>query len=108
MYSYNKLSKEEKKQLRDSYSKTKKGSSLTYTLNKLVVEGLFLLVCTVIILGAGLFTNEMALWMWTLAGLTTFCGILFIVAQYIIRMKEYNKYLLYDYKPNKKKLTKSK
>ena len=105
---YKDLTKEEKRELRANYEKTKKGSSLTFTLNKLIVEGLFLLICTVVVIGAGLFTNEMAWWMWTLAGLTTFCGLLFLIAQYIIRIKEYNKFLRYDYKPSKKKLTKSK
>jgi hypothetical protein len=106
MYKY--LTKEEKAELRNSYLKTKRGSNLSYTLNRLVLEGGFLLICTMVIIGAGLFTNEMEWWMWTLAGLTTFCGIVFLTGQYIIRMKEYNKFLKSDYKPGKKKLTKIK
>ena len=105
---YKHLTKEEQKEVRKNYVKTKRGSNLSYTLNKLVIEGLFLLVCTVIIIAAGLFTKEMTWWMWTLSGITTFCGLLFLIGQYILRIMEYNKFIKYDFKPSKKKLTKRK
>ncbi len=89
---YNNLSKEEKKEVRNNYKKTKKGESLSATLNRLVIEGLFLLVCFVVIVGA-ILIYDLAWWYWCFAVMTIIAGPVFLIAQYRIRMNEYNKYI---------------
>ncbi len=104
---YKDLSKEEKKSLRFEYVKTKKGYEMMARLNRLVFEGLFCLATFLITIGA-IFILDLSSWYWFFVGLTLICGILFLSGQYIIRMKEYNKFYLGKYKNVKKKLTKDK
>lgn len=89
---YSNLSKEDKKKVRESYKKTKKGEKLSQTLNRLVIEGLFLLVCFCVIVGA-IFIYDLAWWYWCFAIMTILAGFVFLIAQNRIRMSEYNKYV---------------
>lgn len=89
---YNNLSKEEKKEVRTNYAKTKKGESLSATLNRLVIEGLFLIVCFVVIVAA-IFIYDLAWWYWCFAIMTIICAPIFLIAQYRIRISEYNKFI---------------
>ena len=104
---YQDLTDEEKKSLRFEYVKTQKGYEMIARLNRLVLEGLFCLVTFVVTICA-IFILDLASWYWAFVGLTLFCGILFLVGQYKIRMREYNKFYLGKYKNVKKKLTKDK
>ena len=104
---YQDLTDEEKKSLRFEYIKTQKGYEMIARLNRLVLEGLFCLVTFVVTICA-IFILDLASWYWAFVGLTLICGILFLSGQYIIRMKEYNKFYLGKYKNVKKKLTKDK
>ena len=89
---YQKLTIEEKNNFKKEYKKTKKGSSLTKTLNRLVVEGMFLLVSCLIIICATLI-YKLDWWYWFAAGLMLFCGTVFLIVQHKIRLKEYNNFL---------------
>ena len=104
---YNELSKEAKKQLRIKYEGTKKGKNLTSTLNRLLIEGLFLIVCFIIIVIA-IMIADLSGWYWVVAILSLVFGVIFFVGQYILRMKEYSKFFNQLNKTEKNKLTKCK
>jgi len=89
---YKELNKEEKKLIRNKYEKTKKGQNLIVILNRLVIEGIFLIICFFIIVGA-ILIFDLAWWYWCFAIMTIICGPLFLITQYIIRISEYNKYI---------------
>lgn len=104
---YQKLSKEEKAKLRTAYANTKKGKELSVRLNRLALEGIFCLF-TFLITIVAIFVLTLPWWYWFFVGLTLLCGILFLVGQHSIRMKEYNKFLSFQNKNRKKQLTKIK
>ncbi len=104
---YKDLTSEEKRKIREGYISTRKGKELTNNLNRLLIEGIICLVSCVVIVVLTLI-YDLAWWYWFFAGLTLFCGILFLLGQYFIRMKEYNKFLIHDNKKGKNKLTKRK
>ncbi len=98
---YNKLSKEEKKIIKNKYAATKKGKDLTDNLNRLFIEGLLSIGSSIVIV-VFIFIYKLAWWYWFFAGLTLLCGVIFLIGQYSIRMKEYNKFLVHDNKKRKK------
>ena len=102
---YQILTKDEKRSTREKYRNTKRGAMMLPRLNRLVVEGLFLIVFTIALLIVGFVTKEMYWWMWTLAIVCLLVGLVFIIGQYIIRTNEYNNYLK-NQNELKKKLTK--
>ena len=102
---YKELSKEEKKDLVNQYKNTKKGKDLYFNFTRLVIEGLLCLVCSVVLVVLVLMF-DFSWWFWFYAGLTTFCGVLFLIAQYVLRLKEYNRFYKNGYRKNK--LTKKK
>ena len=104
---YKELSKEEKKALVEKFIKNKRGKNLYDTLNRLFFEGSFCLLSFVVILIA-IFVTDLEWWYWFFVGLTLFCGVLFLVGQHIIRMKEYNRFYNQLNKNEKKLLTKNK
>ena len=104
---YNELSKEAKKQLINKYVGTKKGKALSDTLNRLLLEGLVLIVCFVIVLVA-IFVADLASWYWIVAILSLIFGLVFLIGQHLLRMKEYNKFFNQLNKTEKNKLTKLK
>ena len=104
---YKELSKEAKKNLIKKYEMTKKGKSMSANLNRLVFEGIFCLFAFIVILIA-MFVADLAWWYWFFTGLTLICGILFLVGQHLIRMKEYNNFLKHMNKNEKNLLTKIK
>ncbi len=104
---YNELTKEAKKELKNKYENTKKGKTLTDTLNRLFFEGLFLVVCFIVIVAA-IFIADLSGWYWVIAILTIIFGVIFLVGQHIIRIKEYNRFFSQMTKTEKNKLTKSK
>ncbi len=104
---YKELSKESKKQVRTKYEKTKKGKGLSATLNRLFIEGAFLIICFFVIVVA-IFVADLSWGYWTVAGLTIIFGVIFLVGQHTIRIKEYNKFFSQLSKTEKNQLTKNK
>ena len=99
------LSKEAKKQLRLKYEKTKRGKDLSNTLNRLLIEGIILIVCFVV-MSFAIVTTDLSGWYWLIAILTIVFAVIFLVGQYIIRKKEYNHFFNQLSKTEKNKLTK--
>ncbi|MGN1372314.1 MAG: hypothetical protein ACI4XM_08595 [Candidatus Coprovivens sp.] len=99
------LSKEAKKQLRLKYEKTKRGKDLSNTLNRLLIEGIILIVCFVV-MSFAIVTTDLSGWYWLIAILTIVFAVIFLVGQYIIRKKEYNNFFNQLSKTEKNKLTK--
>ncbi|HAB67050.1 MAG TPA: hypothetical protein DCE23_06755 [Firmicutes bacterium] len=107
---YSNLSKDEKKDLRERFKKTNKGSNVLEPLNRLLVEGIFLIICAIIIVGAT-YIFHYKWWLYFTAAIIFIFGLFFLIAQHIIRIKNYNNYLNYinKNKSNRKnKLTKKK
>lgn len=100
---YKNLSKEDKKEVRENYKKTKKGEKLSHTLNRLVIESFFLLLCFCVVIGA-IFIYKLAWWYWCFAIMILIASLVFFIAQYRIRIGEYNKFV----KANNKYRVKSK
>ena len=92
MKDYKDLDKKEKKELVLKYFNTPKGRKLLPILNRLVIEGIFLLICAVVILIC-IFIYKLAWWYYTALIACIIAGIVFLIVQYNIRMKEYNKAL---------------
>ena len=102
---YHILTKDEKKKLKEKYRISKRGAMMLPRLNRLIVEGLFLVVFPIALLIVGFVTKEMYWWMWTLAIVCILVALVFLIGQYIIRINEYNNYLR-NQNELKKKLTK--
>ncbi len=102
---YHILTKDEKKKLKEKYRISKRGAEMLPRLNRLIIEGLFLIVFPIALLIVGFVTKEMYWWMWTLAVVCFVSAIVFLVGQFIIRNNEYNNFLKYQ-NELKKKLTK--
>lgn len=104
---YSKLSYEEKKKVRTNYSSTKKGRELSANLDRLLVEGVISIISCVVIVTC-IFVYHLAWWYWCFAALTLLCGVIFLIGERFIRLREYNKFLVHDNKTKKNKLTKKK
>ena len=104
---YKELANDSKKELRKKYENSKRGNELTKTLNRLFIEGVFLIICFFVIVGA-IYIADLSKWYWVIAVITILFGIIFIVGQSIIRRQEYNKFFRQLTKTEKNKLTKSK
>ncbi len=104
---YHILTKDQKKDLKDKYRISKRGQSMLPRLNRLVLEGLFLIIFPIVVIVVGFVTDEMYWWMWTLALGCLFVGLVFLIGQHIIRTNEYNNFLNFQ-NDLKKKLTKRK
>ena len=102
---YHVLTKEEKKSLKERYRGSKRGQGMFPRLNRLVLEGLFLIIFPIALVVVGFVTNEIYWWIWTLSIICLIIGIVFLVGQYIIRVNEYNNFLKLQ-NELKKKLTK--
>ncbi len=102
---YHILTKDEKKGIREKYRASKRGQGMLPRLNRLIIEGLFLILFSIAMIVAGFVTKELYWWMWTLAGICLFVGLVFLIGQYIIRSNEYNNFLKMQ-NELKKKLTK--
>jgi len=102
---YHILTKEEKRSLKEKYRNSKRGAVMLPRLNRLIVEGIFLVIFPIALILVGLFTNELYWWMWTLAIVCLLVGLVFLIGQYIIRTNEYNNVLKLQ-NELKKKLTK--
>ncbi len=89
---YKELSKEEQKVIREKYKVTKKGEELIPRLNRLMIEGIFLIVCCFVIVGA-ILIFKLPWWYWCVAILTVICGPVFLVGQHMIRVGEYDKFI---------------
>ena len=92
MKNYKDLTKDEKKELQLKYYNTPKGRKLLPILNRLCIEGIFLLICAPIILVC-IFIYHLAWWYYTAMAACVIAGIIFLLVQNHIRMKEYNKAL---------------
>ena len=104
---YSILTKEQKKELKAKYRNSKRGAQMLPRLNRLVFEGLFLIIFPVILIIVGIFTKEMYWWMWTLLVACIIAALVFLLGQLIIRNNEYENFLKYQ-NELKKKLTKRK
>jgi ABC-type transport system involved in Fe-S cluster assembly fused permease/ATPase subunit len=99
---YKELSKKEKINLQMKYYNTPRGRKLLPILNRLVIEGVFLLICVPVILVC-IFLFKLAWWYYLVLVTCIVAGITFLVVQNNIRMKEYNKTLNDKSIMNKKK-----
>ena len=104
---YQKLSKEEKKDVRMTFKKTNKGDNIIPILNRLVIEGIVCFIMAIIMTGAIIFFDY-SLWLIGLIAVSVICGVIFILAQRSIRLREYNKFIKLGYKKVKNQLTKKK
>ncbi len=104
---YSEMSKEEKKDVRKTYKITNKGSELNPILNRLVIEGIVCFVMAIIMVCFIVF-YEYSVWLFALVGILVIAGLVFLIAQRNIRIKEYNKFIKVGYKNVKNKLTKKK
>ena len=89
---YKKLSKVEKKKVKDEYRRTAKGIKLSPILDRLVIEGI---ACLLFAIGItiGIIYFEFSKWYFIIVGLLVISGIVFLIAQNNIRKKEYNKFI---------------
>ena len=101
------LSKEAKKQLISKYDNTKKGKNLKGTLDRLFFEGVFLIVCFIVVVIA-IIVADLSNWYLVIAILSLVFGCIFLVGQHTLRIKEYNKFYNQLNKTEKNKLTKAK
>ena len=92
MKKYNDLSKEEKKKIKKDFWKTKKGKEMLPILNRLFIEGLICLISAVVILVCS-FIFDLEWWYYFALGSLSIGGVLFLVAQFNIRQKEFNKFI---------------
>ena len=104
---YKELAKSGKKELRKKYETSKRGKELVKILNRLFLEGVFLIICFVVIVGA-IYIVDLSKWYWIIAVITLVFGLVFLIGQFIIRRQEYDKFLGQLTKTEKNKLTKSK
>ena len=81
---YHILTKEEKRSLKEKYRNSKRGAVMLPRLNRLIVEGIFLIIFPIALI---------------------LVGLVFLIGQYIIRTNEYNNVLKLQ-NELKKKLTK--
>ena len=103
---YKELAKSEKKELRKKYENSKRSKDLVKTLNRLFIEGVFLIICFFVIVGA-IYIVDMSKWYWVIAVITLVFGLVFLIGQFIIRRQEYNKFFGQLSKTEKNKLTKN-
>ncbi|MBQ8659858.1 MAG: hypothetical protein IJ475_03375 [Bacilli bacterium] len=90
---YYSLNRKEKKSLRRNYLKTKKGVELNKILSRLIVEGLLCLFLGIYFLVSTIINNG-EWWYYFLAGALFIAAIAFLVGQWRIKVKEYNKFLV--------------
>ena len=102
---YQKMSKDEKSDVRRAFNKTNKGSNLNPILNRLLIEGIFCFIMAIIMIGAIVFFDY-SLWLIGLIAVCVICGFIFTLVQRNIRLREYNKFIKVGYKKVKKQLTK--
>ncbi len=103
---YKEMTKEERKDVRKAFKKTNKGSNLTPILNRLLIEGIVCFLMAIIMIGA-IVIYHYSLWLIGLIAVLVICGIIFILAQRNIRIREYNKFIKLGYKKVKNQLTKN-
>ncbi len=86
---YNKLSKKEKKDIQIKYSKTKRGLKMLPIYRRLFVEGILLILCGIITFISLLIENT-HWWYWFAGSLFLISGLIFFIAQIILKHKDYN------------------
>ena len=91
--SYYSLNRTEKKSLRTNYFNTKKGIEMKKMFFKLIIEGLLCLALGIYFVVSTIITNG-EWWNYFLAGALFISGFTFLIGQYVVRIKEYNKFLV--------------
>ena len=89
---YGKLNKEEKKIIRDKYSKSKRGNNNLPIYRRLFIEGVLMIFCALILFVA-IFTEGFGWWAWIASICFALVGLIFIVAQFLFKRKEYNNFI---------------
>ena len=89
---YYKLNKEEKKIIRDKYAKTKRGDALLKMYRRIFFDGIVCFLCAVGI-GIGVITKQIPNWYGILIIILAIMTLVFIISQYVLRIKEYNKFI---------------
>ena len=86
------MTKEDKKRAKEEFKKTKRGKNILPILNRLIIEGV---VCLAIALYLVIYTyiKEGIWWNYTLAGMLIIAGIIFLITQQKLRIKNYNIFL---------------
>ncbi len=101
------LDNKSKIEVMKKYAKTNKGKGLASTLDRLLIESIFLFVSTIVIIVA-VFVADLPNWCLGVAGITFIFALIFFIGQLNIRTKEYNRFLEHLSKSEKNKLTKRK
>ena len=93
---YKNLTRLQKREVAKKYLKTKKGYTLGSTLDRLVIWGLLSLACAVSFAFVALTTDPslvLKICLWILCAFMAVLGVVYLVRQHRIRMREYNRFL---------------
>ena len=86
------LKKEDKKRTIEEFKKTKRASSVLPILNRLILEGIAC-IGIAIYLFVNTLINEEEWWYYTFVIMLLIAGFVFLIAQYHLRVKNYNIFL---------------
>ena len=89
---YKYLKEEDKKKVREEFKKTKRGASVLPILNRLILEGIVCVLLAIYLL-VYTFIKKGEWWNYTLAAMLLIAGVVFLIAQLNLRIKNYNIYL---------------
>ena len=90
---YQRMTKEEKVKIRDSFKESDRGKLQIPRLNRLILWGVLGTVVSLALVIYTLITKE-TFWNYIYAGLLELASIVFIVGSILIRNKEYNKFAI--------------
>ena len=97
---YQKLTKEEKKNIKNEYYNTEIGKTQKYRFIKLYIYGIMGLFISAYLIYDNLKTNYF--WEYSLAGLLILASLFFIIGSYLIRRKSLNNYTLKKFRKSSK------
>ena len=95
---YQRMSKEEKKEIKESYKKSKKGQNMMIRLNRLIITGIVGLIVFGIYLYLNLTGENTTVWDYIVTTSLLLASLVFIIGSFILRGKEYNKHAIKPYK----------
>ena len=90
---YYSLNKSERKSLKENYLKTKKGSEMNKMFVRLIAEGILCLALGIYFLVSTIITKG-EWWNYFLAGALFISGFTFLIGQWRVKIKEYNRFLV--------------
>ena len=99
---YKYMPKDKRREVRTEFKNTKYGKQRCSVLNRLFVEGILCFVMGVALLVYSII-EKMQWHYYGLAILLTVCGVIFVIAQIVVRYMEYDKYISESNKKKKRK-----